>query len=151
MSKKIKFFFAPLLALMLVFSVGVAAAPAEAATKPTATFHGSTKRYVKRNHTYKLNFTLRSNSYRKRSYGTWYGYRARFDINMYRNGKRVDTLKNWTLFSGTHYKSYNWYFGSGTYSRRAWYKMKYSTEYRTNVYSSYWYTARTKTIKFYVK
>lgn len=144
-SKRTKALFASLFAALLVFSI---VAPAEAATKPTASFaSGSTTRYVSRGKTYKLRFYLRSNSY-----GYRYGYRSRFDCDMFKKstGQYVD-YTNYLRFSGSGYTNVKWTFGKSVYQRRTWYKMRYRTQYRTSAYSSRWYTARSRWLKFYVR
>lgn len=152
MLAKSKRLLAPILALMIVIGTIAVPAAAEAATKPTATYYGSTKRYVKRGKTYTFQFYLNSRSYSKKSYGLHNGYRASFDCDMYEksSGRYVD-YTNYLRFSGSAYKNVKWYFNKSVYSRNTWYKLRYRTQYRKSVYSDKWYTAKAKWIQVKVK
>ena len=152
MLAKSKRLLAPILALMIVIGTIAVPASAEAATKPTASYYGNTKRYVKRGKTYDFTFYLRSNSYTKRSYGYENGWRASFDTDMYvkSSGKHID-YTNYLGFSGSGYHTARYTFYSSRYSRNRWYKMRYRTRYRKNVYSYNWYTAKSKWIQVKVQ
>lgn len=133
------------LVLMLVFSLSI---PAFAATKPTATHSYSTNQYVRRGNTYALTFRLRSGSYTvQRGY-----YRSRFSTDMYRNSnsRHVD-YTNFVYFTGNVSYTIRWKFGSGTYARNTWYKLRYRTQYRKTWNSSTWYTGASKFMYFYVQ
>ena len=133
------------LVLMLIFSLSI---PAFAATKPTATHNYSTNQYVRRGYRYTLIFYLRSGSYKiQNGY-----YRARFDTDMFRysNGRLVDYTK-YLYFTGNVNYTIRWKFGSGTYARNTWYKLRYRTQYRKTWNSSTWYTGASKFMYFYVQ
>ena len=137
----LKHLLAPLLVLMI--AVGSLAAPAEAqaASRPTATYYGSTTRYVSRGGKLTFLYCLRSNSY-----GYRYGYRSRFDTDMYKaNGRHVD-YTNYAPYSGQGYHTVRYTFYRSRYSRNTWYKMRYRTQYRTSAYSGRWYTNTSKWI-----
>lgn len=152
MLAKSKRLLAPILALMIVIGTIAVPASAQAATKPTATYYGSSKRYVRRGKTYNFYFYLRSNSYTKKSYGYENGWRARFDCDMYRksSGAHVD-YTNYDRFSGSGDYTVKWTFYTSRYSRNAWYKLRYRTQYRKSVYSYKWYTAKSKWIQVKVQ
>lgn len=120
---------------------------AHAAT-PNATARFASSQTVKRGKTYKLKFYLTSGSYT----AVGRALRARFDTDMYRNitGKRVD-YTNYYGFTGNVNYTIRWTFGSGTYAKKAWYKLRYRTQYRTTSTSRNWYTSSSKWIYFYVK
>ena len=144
MNRTVKRLLTFVLAFVLIASISI---PAFAATKPSATCNYSTNQYVKRNYTYTMKFYLRSGSYTKlRGY-----YRARFDTDMFRksNNRLVDWT-NYLYFSGNGYNTINWRSGSSTYLRYTWYKLRYRTQYRTSIYSSYWYTSTARYLYFYV-
>ena len=122
--------------------------PASAASgKPSATPQFGTSLSVRRGYRYSLRFMLDSRTYSSsRGY-----YRSRFDIDMFDSKGRRVGYTNYYYFSGRCYLTVKWSFPSGIYKRNSWYTMRARTQYRFSASSRYWYTASTKTIKFYVR
>lgn len=153
MLAKSKRLLAPILALMIVLSTIAVPASAEAATKPSATYYGSTKRYVKRGKTLKFQFLLRSNSYSRLSYGAYNGWRASFDTDIFKKstGERV-AYTNYEYFTGNISYTVSGKFSKANgYKKNAWYKMRYRTRYRKSPYAEKWHTVKSKWIQIRVQ
>lgn len=153
MLAKSKRLLAPILALMIVISTIAVPASAEAATKPTATYYGSTKRYVKRGKTLKFQFFLRSNSYYKLSYGTYNGWRASIDTDTFKksSGELIVYTDYYGFTGNISYTVSTKFSKANGFKKNAWYKMRYRTRYRKNVYTNTWHTAKSKWIQIKVK
>lgn len=125
-----KKFAAVLLVLILIVSIS---ASAFAVTYPTVTRRSALTQSVRRGNTAYFKFYLRSGSYtRKSGY-----YRARFDLNIYRNANNRKYATGMWGFTGNFNFTTNWNVPSST--PRGKYNVIYRTCYRNSIYSSSWY------------